>query len=273
MFWRDLILLRSALDVSQAAIPKMSGSTLRPEELPEIRHLHLFRDMTQASFETLMASSYAQNFPQGLEIIRQGDPADFLHIVLEGSVELFAQGAGRECTMAVVRPVSTFILAASIRDAPYLMSARTLERTRIILVPAPDLRAMFRRDTEFAVSVINELAACYRSVVRSAKTLKLRNSRERVASYLLRQSLLSGGATSYTLPVEKRLLASYLGMTSENLSRTLRTLEADGIKMDGARVIITDREKLTALAQLDRLIDGPDDFSGQSGSGLPAAEQ
>ena len=242
---------------------------MRPEEFPEIRHLHLFREMSQANFEALMASSYAQNFPQGLEIVRQGDPADFLHIVLEGSVELFAQWSGRECTMAVVRPVSTFILAACIRDAPYLMSARTLERARIVLVPASDLRAMFRCDSEFSVSVINELAACYRAVVRNAKTLKLRNSRERVASFLLRQSLLADGAASYVLPVEKRLLASYLGMTPENLSRTLRILETNGVKMDGARVIITDREKLTALAQPDRLIDGPDMIADFNGSALP----
>jgi len=225
--------------------------------------------MTHANFEALMASSYAQNFPQGLEMIRQGDPADFLHIVLEGSVELFGRWGGRECTMAVVRPVSTFILAASIRDAPYLMSARTLERARIILVPSSDLRAMFRRDTEFSVSVINELASCYRAVVRNAKTLKLRNSRERVASYLLRQSLLAGGVASYILQVEKRLLASYLGMTPENLSRTLKALESDGLKMDGARVIITDRAKLAALAQPDKLIDGPDLGGNENGAGLP----
>lgn len=244
---------------------------MRPDTDPQIRHLHLFRDMAQANFAELMSASYVQAFPPGLEMIRQGDPADFLHIVVEGSVELVGQWAGRECTMAVARPVSTFILAACIRDAPYLMTARTLERTRIVLVPASDLRAMFRRDTEFAVAVINELASCYRSVVRNAKSMKLRNSRERVASYLLRQSMLAGGAPTYTLPVEKRLLASYLGMTPENLSRTLRTLETDGVKIDGARVIITDRARLTALAKPDKLIDGPDTYAEECGSGLPAA--
>ncbi|WP_296473721.1 helix-turn-helix domain-containing protein [Roseinatronobacter sp.] len=244
---------------------------MRPEDLPEIRHLHLFRDMSQANFETLMSSSYAQNFPPGLDMVRQGDPSDFLHIVLEGAVELYAKWADRECTMAVVRPVSTFILAACIRDAPYLMSARTLERTRIVLVPASDLRAMFRRDTEFSVAIINELAAGYRSVVRSAKSLKLRTSRERVASFLLTQSMLAGGTSSYTLPVEKRLLASYLGMTPENLSRTLRLLEADGVKVDGARVIITDRAKLTALAKPDKLIDASETAIDQTGSSLPRA--
>jgi len=242
---------------------------MRPHELPEIRHLPLFRDMQHVHFETLMQGAYAQAFPAGLELMRQGDPADFLHVVVEGAVELFAQWGGRECTMAVVRPVGTFILAACIRDAPYLMSARTLERSRIILVPSSDLRSVFRRDTEFAVSVIHELAGCYRSVVRHAKGLKLRTSRERIASYLLRQSALVGNVASYTLPVEKRLLASYLGMTPENLSRTLKTLEADGVKLDGMRVIITDRKKLTALAQPDRLIDGPDIDGHSSGASLP----
>jgi len=242
---------------------------MRPHELPEIRHLPLFREMQQASFETLMQGAYAQSFPAGLEMIRQGDPADFLHIVMEGAVELYARWAERECTMAVVRPVGTFILAACIRDAPYLMAARTLDRARIILVPATDLRAVFRRDPEFAVSVIQELAGCYRSVVRHAKGLKLRNSRERIASYLLRQSALAGNVASYVLPVEKRLLASYLGMTPENLSRALKTLEADGVKMDGMRVIITDRAKLTALARPDQLIDGPDPDGTSSGASLP----
>jgi CRP/FNR family transcriptional regulator, transcriptional activator FtrB len=246
---------------------------MRPEDLPEIRHLNLFRDMSQANFDALMDSSYAQIFPPSLDLIRQGDLADFLHIVLDGSVELYASWGERECTMAVVEPVSTFILAACIRDAPYLMSARTLERTRIILVPSSDLRAMFRRDTEFAVAVINELAACYRSVVRSAKALKLRNSRERVAAYLLRQSLLAGGVLSYRLPVEKRLLASYLGMTPENLSRTLRALEAEGVKIDGARVIITDRDRLAALARPDLLIDGPDPDALGTGVSLPPVQR
>jgi CRP/FNR family transcriptional regulator, transcriptional activator FtrB len=243
--------------------------TMRPQELPEIRHLPLFRDMLAANFDTLMQGAYAQTFPAGLEMIRQGDPADFLHVVMEGSVELYAEWGGRECTMAVVRPVGTFILAACIKDAPYLMSARTLERSRVILVPSSDLRAVFRRDPEFAVSVIHELAGCYRSVVRHAKGLKLRNSRERIASYLLRQSALAGQVTSYVLPVEKRLLASYLGMTPENLSRALKTLEAHGIKIDGTRVTITDRAKLTALAQPDQLIDGPDMDSGNAGVALP----
>ena len=230
---------------------------MRDEDKPEIRKLALFRDMSPDNFETLMQAAYAHAFPAQLEMIRQGEPADFLHIVMEGTVELFSGWRDRETTMAVVRPVSTFILAACIKDAPYLMSARTVEKSRIIMIPAKDLRATFRLDPEFAVSTITELANCYRSVVRHAKGLKLRNSKERVAAYICRQSRLAGNVASFILPVEKRLLASYLGMTPENLSRAIKSLQSDGVAIDGMRIIITDLKALEAIAGPDALIDGP----------------
>lgn len=62
--------------------------------------------------------------------------------------------------MAVVRPVSTFILAASIRDAPYLMSARTLQRSRVLLIPSADLRAAIATDSRFAMNAMSDLAGC-----------------------------------------------------------------------------------------------------------------
>jgi CRP/FNR family transcriptional regulator, transcriptional activator FtrB len=226
---------------------------VREHELPEIRRLALFRDMAEESFAALMQVAYAQTFPPGLDLVHEGEPADFLHVIMDGAVELYASWNGRESTMAMLAPVSTFILAACIKDAPYLMSARTLERSRIVLIPAVDLRGVFRKDPEFAVSVINDLAACYRGVVRHNKNLKLRNSRERIAAYVLRKS---GDRASFTLPVEKRQLASYLGMTPENLSRAMRSLADDGLKVDGQRIIITNRPALEAVGQVTPLLDG-----------------
>jgi len=244
---------------------------MRPADIPEIRRLPLFRDMGDEAFGALMFNSYAQVFPAGLELIRSGDPADFLHVLVEGSVELYADWEGRQCTMAILDPVSTFILAACMRDAPYLMSARTLGRSRLVLVPSSDLRLAFERDAAFALSVLDELSSTYRAMVRHAKGLKLRNSRERIAAYLMRQSVLAGDAAAFRLPIEKRYLASYLGMTPENLSRTLRMLEGEGVKIDGSLVIITDRARLSALARLDPLLDGPD--LGGIPAGLPVARK
>ena len=242
---------------------------MRVEDLADIRQLPLFRNMLQSSFASLMQGTYAQRFPAGLNLIRQGERADFLHVVVEGSVELYADWQGRSTTMAVVRPVGTFILAACIRDLPYLMSARTLEPSRLLLVPASDLRATFRSDPEFAVSIVGELAGAFRSMARHAKNLKLRSSRERIAGYLLKQSFLAGGADRFVLQVEKRRVASYLGMTAENLSRGLKGLEADGVTVQGQTVTITDRTRLMQACPPDILIDGPDPEPISGGVSLP----
>jgi CRP/FNR family transcriptional regulator, transcriptional activator FtrB len=242
---------------------------MRPEDHAEVRQLPLFRNMLQSSFAALMQGAHAERFPAGVELIRQGERADFLHVVVDGTVELYAEWQGRSTTMAVVQPVGTFILAACIRDLPYLMSARTLEPSRLLLVPASDLRATFRSDPEFAVSIVGELAGAFRSMARHAKNLKLRTSRERIACYLLKQSQLAGGADRFVLQVEKRRVASYLGMTPENLSRALKGLEADGVSLKGQTVSITDRARLLAACPPDILIDGPDPEPISGGVSLP----
>lgn len=230
---------------------------MRSTDIPAIRTLHLFKDMSDDSFSELVRGAYVQSFPPNMELIVEGDPCDFLHIVVDGSVELLAAWGGRETTMTILREGATFILAAAIRDAPNLMSARTLERSRVIMLPAVDVRQVFEQDHAFARAVVMELAYCYRGVIKSVKGLKLRTSIERLANYLLKWQKKTGGDAKFTLTIEKRRLASVLGMTPENLSRAIKALRAYGVIIDGQNVEITKPADLHQLAKPTPLIDDP----------------
>jgi CRP/FNR family transcriptional activator FtrB len=231
------------------------GEIMPDSEYPEIRKLDLFSAMGDDNFRALMRGAYLQNFPPQIDMITEGEPSDFLHVVLSGSVDLFAQWNCRETSMATVRPVSTFILAATINDAPYLMSARTLEKSRIVLIPSQDVRAIFAIDANFARAIVTELAQCYRSVVKSQKNLKLRTSLERLANYLLRQQTRRGAGATFELDFEKRRLASVLGMTPENLSRAFKGLRPYGVAVEGAQITIGDQAELERFARPNPLID------------------
>ena len=236
--------------------PRRHVAKPMPEShFPEVRGLHLFSQMADEHFLSLMRGTYVQTFPPQIELIQEGDPSDFLHVVLSGSIELFSSWNGRETTMAIVRPVSTFILAATIKDAPYLMSARTLEKSRIALIPSQDVRAVFDEDAGFARAIVTELAQCYRSVIKSTKDLKLRSSLEQLANYLLRQQARFGGEATFILPIEKRRLASQLGMTPENLSRAFKGLIPYGVEVNGNSITITDQSELARFAKPNVLID------------------
>jgi CRP/FNR family transcriptional regulator, transcriptional activator FtrB len=232
------------------------GQQMTSERIAEIRSLPLFRDISDESFEALTRGVYVQNFPPHTELISEGEAADFLHIVLSGSVELFGSWAGRETTIATVWPLSTFILAATISDKPNLMSGRTLGKSQIVMVPSEDVRAVFEADSEFAKAIVAELAVCYRASIKNTKNLKLRTSKERLANYLVKCHRRHGDNPEFELEYEKRRLASYLGMTPENLSRAFNALKSYGVRVDGQNVCLTKADALIAFAKPTDLIDG-----------------
>lgn len=230
---------------------------MRASDLPEMRGLPLFEGMAEAGFETLVRGAYVQTFPPEIELITEGDRSDFLHVLVEGAVEMVAAWNGRETSLAVLRPVATFILAATVTDRPYLMSARTVEKSRLALVPSEDVRKVFDADADFARAVVTELASGYRGMVKHAKNLKLRTGQERLASHLLRLREKTGALT-FELDMEKRRLAACLGMTPENLSRSMRALAAHGVLIQGSRVTLESPEKLERLAPPSPWIDDPE---------------
>ena len=102
-------------------------------------------------------------------------------------------------------------------------------------------------DARFARAIVTELAQCYRVAIKSQKNLKLRTSLERLANYLLRQQTRAESASEFDLTLEKRRLASFLGMTPENLSRAFKSLQPYGVSVDGKRKAIDDRDDLEVL--------------------------
>lgn len=228
---------------------------MRETDLEILRGLPLFRKMSQRQLERLARPASLQRYPQNTLLISEGDKPDFLHVVVEGCIELFASHNGRQTTFDILRPTTTFILAAAILDQPYLKSARTLLESRILLLPADSVRAVFKEDPQFAYAVVAELSERYRSIAKLLKDQKLRNTPERLANWLIKNEARQGGKGFVTLDFEKKTLASLLGTTAENLSRALSQLESAGIRTEGRKITIFDMKALRELAKPSALID------------------
>jgi len=229
---------------------------MRRSDRDLVRALPLFSNVSAAHFDALMSAAFLQRFPQHVLLIEAGTMPDFLHIVVEGTVELFGSSTERETTLDIVRPVTTFILAAVIRDEVYLKSARTLTPAQILMLPAGLVRDVFDRDAHFARAIVTELAARYRGLVRALKDQKLRTGIERLANWILDEEHRQGDHGRIVLGHDKRTLSSRLGMTPENLSRNLAGLAAYGVSGGGREIVVSDRQALQRLAKPNPLIDG-----------------
>lgn len=228
---------------------------MRASDIDRVKALPIFADAALETFRVATAGAHVQRFPPGIMLLLEGDPVDFLYVLLDGQVELHGTWNDHETVLTILRPVSTFILAAVVLDATALMSARTLERCEILMIPGDAIRTAMRLDSRFALSVSRDLAGCYRGMVRNVKNVKLRNSTERLANYLLAQRAIEGAGSVVILHHEKRILASLLGMTPENLSRSFAALQKHDVTVQGPVVTLGNIAALEQLAKPDPLID------------------
>ncbi len=228
---------------------------MRQADLEEMRALTLFEGVADRHVEAMLKAAFLQRFPPMVELVRDGEPADFLHIIVEGQVEVYAAYGDRETTIAVQGPGHAFIIAAVILDRVYLKSARALTAARILLLPAEAVRTAFAEDATFCRSLGREMALSYRAVVKELKNQKLRSSLERVANWLIACNATSGATGAFTLPFDKKILASRLGMAPEVLSRSFAALQAYGVEVNGPQIRLTDMHALVRLARPIATID------------------
>jgi CRP/FNR family transcriptional regulator, transcriptional activator FtrB len=229
---------------------------MRSQDLEEMRRIPFFGGVETAQVESMLRGAFLQRFPAHVELIQTGEPADFLHVIVEGTVEMFSGHRDRETTLGVSGPGDSFILAAVLFDRPYLQSARALVASRILMVPADAVRQAFATDAGFARSVAENLALAYRGVIKELKNQKLRSGLERLANWLLTHDAETGSKGQFDLPFDKRVLAARLGMAPEVLSRSFAALSAYHVVVQGPSITIRDVAALRKLAQPCSTIDG-----------------
>jgi CRP/FNR family transcriptional regulator, transcriptional activator FtrB len=228
------------------------------DDAGDVKSIHLFKSMAAPHFAALLRAASLRRFPAQVVLIEESQQPESLHVVLEGTVELFCCHDGKETIIDVIPPISAFVLAAVIGELPYLASARTLEASRILMIPAEVVRDLLGQDSAFAHAIVRELASSFRGMIKQVKNQRLRTSVERLANWIVRQNLLQGGIGRFTLPHDKRTLALRLGMTPESLSRNLAALSRHGVMARGRAVVIKDMVALTAFAKPSPSIDDPD---------------
>jgi len=211
--------------------------------------------MEEGHFANLTSGAFMQKFPTGTTLLYEGDSVDFLYVLLHGAVEIQGSWHDKETTVAVVRPLSMFILSSVVLDAPALISARTIERSEILMLSSETFRQIMREDGAIALAVAEEMAGWNRAMVRQVKNMKLRNSSERLANYLLQLQVQQNGRSTLRLPHEKRILASLLGMTPENLSRAFASLSNYGVAVQGTEVELSMQTALRRMAKPSPYID------------------
>jgi CRP/FNR family transcriptional activator FtrB len=222
-----------------------------------LRSISLFAKISEDHLASLTAAAAFRAVPARTDLFREGAPVKNLKILLRGAVELFSECDERHFTTAVVldaRPLAV----SSILANWYPMSARFLEPSELILVPADLVVSLMGSDAGLASAVAAELAYESVQIFEEFKSHRLLTTTERIADWILRRDGMSGGTGKLIIPFDKRVLASYLGMAPEQLSRHFAMLASVGVSVQGRNITLVDRRALEEIAGTgNRLIRHP----------------
>lgn len=241
--------------LGQQALCWSAGDIMREPDIEEMRTLPFFQGIGYEISEKILRASFLQRFPQHVDLINEGYPADFLHVIVEGQVEMFSSLRDRETTVSILKANDCFIVAAVLLDRIYLQSARVLSPSRILLIPAELVRHYSHTDLSFCHALNREMARAYRNLVRELKNQKLRSALVRLANWLLIHHKKSAAQGRFELPFDKQTLASHLGLAPAVLSRSFAALIPYHVSVTGAKVEIRDLAALEQLAHPQTTID------------------
>jgi CRP/FNR family transcriptional regulator, transcriptional activator FtrB len=230
----------------------------------DLEALPFFAGLPKSARDRLLGVSGILRAGAGTVVFEQGETPRFQYLVVDGTAQLFGRTAeGREVLIDVVEPSELLLPAALASGGPYLMQARTPEPSRLVLIPAAAFREAMVQEPALSQAVVASLARQFRRMARQIKNLKLRSASERVGCYILAQARRQGSPSRVVLPLEKKLIASELGLTRESFSRALSGLRRHGIAMRGDTIDILDAARLAAACRPDPLIDFEDPPLGQ----------
>lgn len=223
---------------------RLAASDRPAQEL--LRSSALLSHLSARARDEVVAATAIEHVPARTVLLREGEPPQWIHLVLEGLVRLFTTAGNRQITLTILR-APTLVPAEMIDlQAPAPVSACTLRRAHLGRIAIADATRLLLREREFAGLAQRQLAAHWRDLLCEVKSLRAHTSFQRLVAWILAMHRLGSGPID--LPYDKSVLAARLGMAPETLSRDFARLSSLGVSVKGRRLDIADPRLLETLA-------------------------
>lgn len=224
-----------------------------PVDLATASRMPVFSSLKPGSLEVLLDKAMVSNLPAGRALFRQGDRAHEFHVVMDGWIKLSrVTPAGDEAVIDVLTGGESFVEAVTLTSSRYTATARAVTLVRAMTIPADHVMTCVREMPDLAIAMIAATSQNLDRMMRQIEQLKSHSATQRVAGFLASLAPRTTGRCKITLPYEKSLIASRLGLKPESLSREFAKLRSFGVDVRASTVEVRDMAQLCRLVPSDR---------------------
>jgi CRP/FNR family transcriptional regulator len=180
-----------------------------------------------------------KEIPSDTEILSEGQYVRVIPIVIDGLIKVYSRYEDKELLLYYIEPFQSCIMsfAASLRNEPSRIYAKTEEGTRSLLLPVDKVSAWIKQFPGMNTLFYQQYNLRYSDLLDTIGHLIYHTMDQRILDYLAEKSRVK---ELKILNITHKQIASELGTAREVITRLLKKLEKEGrIRMhnDGIEII------------------------------------
>jgi CRP-like cAMP-binding protein len=196
-------------------------------------HIPLLNILSGKERERILRELTESRYGKDEFIFREGDPAEYFHIVKEGTVKCITSSpGGKECALKMLLPGDLFCCDAAVFDnACHPGTAQPMGDVSILRLKKKTYFDLLRRNPEAAIEVIKYLGNRLREAQERAKMFALGGAEQRLAALLVDLAARSGVQEPHGVRLSVRItredMANMVGTSTETVIRIMSRFKRD----------------------------------------------
>lgn len=210
----------------------------------KIKHLNIIDD-------TKLVSDYKK----GQTIFNEGTTPFGLYCISEGKIKISKPGEdGREIIIRLAKAGDLIGYKALLSGERYNASAVAIDDSKVCFIPKDSFFDILKKNHNLSLDLMSLISSELRNAETKVAQLAQKPVRERLAEALLLLKETYGfekDGKTLNVQLSREEIANIVGTATESIIRFLSEFRKDGIvELEGKKIIIVDKEKLVARANI-----------------------
>jgi CRP/FNR family transcriptional regulator len=211
----------------------------------------VFSTLDEANIQELCQFKEEHAYRKGEIINLEGERITDFKYLKTGLVKLFRRSTnGEEQIITITRPFEFVSNMSIFSEEKYQYSVAALEDSIVCTVKLEFIKELFLRNGGFAMGLMTRISKINDKIINQTLDLRQKNLIGRVAFVLLYFTKEIFKSRIFDLPVSRKEIADYIGMSTANVIRTMSDFKRDGIiKIFGKTIEVVDIDKLEIISK------------------------
>jgi CRP/FNR family transcriptional regulator len=209
-----------------------------------------FKSFDENDLETFCDQKVEKKYLKGENIIHEGDEINDFIYLKSGLVKLYRTDAHeKDQIITIAKPFDFVSLLSVFSDTHYNYSVTAIEDAVICCLNLSDVKESAKTNGLLTLNLMERMSAASDKIIIESLEIRNRHLKGKVAYILLKFSDEIYNDLVFEMPVSRREIAEYIGMTTENVIRTFSEFRKDKlIKINGKEIEIVSPETLKKIS-------------------------